>query len=266
MKKYLKVLILSTLIAVSSLASAEYSIPKSQADTDQKAYLNAIYAVAPNNYYVWFWEPNEQLVRSFTQNSSTGYTNGIYYYSDYTKIATSYFTSTTTYKMRFICPTGQSDKVKRHINIMKSYDINVGIAYETYPACPTAPTQPKPNLNTSTITNSTTISQIQSLYPLYAVSRIYAARDLFKVECLQTSCDSYHPWISNTGEIWYLSNTNAIGHKDDNYSNDLNNYVRVPESIANQTAKDDIAFLSSMYFGNYVTWVYDSTIGTIRWW
>ena len=249
--KFLKCTILLVLFLASFAATAQYSIPKNQADIDQKAYLNSVYAAPGIDYYVWFWEEGEQLVRSFTQTATQG-TTGLYYYSDSTRIAYSTIYNGNEVKMNYICPTGQTDKVKRHINIMKTWDTQVGHIYVTKPACPTAPTQPKPNLNTSVITNSTTEAQIQAIYgPNFTVKRLISTRDIFSVRCTvsQTSCDYWDELLRvayPTEGVVYYSNTQKIGLRK--FSHSMNaQYVMVRDrsTVTSQTAKDDITFLTT---------------------
>ena len=253
--KIVKSFIAILALCASFTASAWYSMPKDQADVDQKAWLVAQYDTPTMDYFVWFFEQGEGLVKSFAYLSPGGAGGDVYYwYSDYTKIG-----YTTTYdqyylKHHFICPTGQTDKIKRHINIAKTWVTFVGQVYDTKPACPTAPTQPKPNLNTSTVTNTTTVAQIQTLYPNYTVTRLFSTRDIFKVSRLVSVYDGGAGGYVDVEHVYYLSDTQRIGYK---YAvvNMPEVYVRTQDTVNTQKAKDDIQMLVYDQLGGYVVWV-----------
>jgi hypothetical protein len=141
----------------------------------------------------------------------------------------------------------------------------VGHEYVTYPACVSpAATQPKPNTNISTITNSTTIAQVQSWYPGFYVTRLFPTRDIFKVECITiTGCSILNPSSDFRGLTYYLSNANRIGYHFSNITaGDQYRYpyIRTTEGAPNQTTVDDINLLVNHYLsGQYIYWVNNSS-------
>lgn len=265
----------SVILAFTALsANAQYSGLNitDPYDIEIKAYLDSMYTGPNINYYVWFWQKDDGLTRSFQQNATLGGTTSMYYYSDHTRIAYATFYNGNEVRMNYICPKNQTDKIKRHINIMKAWDVQVGQQYTTKPACPVPvlPTdpaqQPKPNTDKSTITNSTTLAQVQGWYPLYEVTRLFPTRDIFKVYCVYGACDQYRPWWDITGHTMYLSNSTVIGRRLPDSSADLWNYVRTTDTVTSQVDKDNINFLAYEYFHGYVNWISENRSDATIWW
>lgn len=213
---------------------------------------------------IWFYNTTEHLgfVRKTFVAGDPKYGKQYWHmYSNKTKIGDSYYRTDGRVGNKFMCPDGHSATVKRHISILT----------QTFPRWVYLPIDTGTNIGKpcgyTPPANQTTLESVQAYYPGYQVTRIYPNEDIFKVYCPVGACNGYQPWTDRTGETWFLSNMTAIGHIGSIHTYDLNQYVRVPESVGlTQTARDDIAILANNYLGGYVTWVYDASPTYIRWW
>lgn len=229
--------------------------PNNQTDIDLQTYYISTYDGTNRLLDVWFYNSTEHLgfvKRQYTEASSNYGKQHWFMHSNKTKIGYSYYQTDGSIGNKIMCPDGHSTTIKRHINILT----------QTFPNWVYLPIDVGTNVGKPcgyvAPANKTDIVTIQNLYGSnYTVTRLYATRDIFKVQCtVSPYCDVYNgagAYVPGN-QTFYLSNTQRIAYKYPNVQMP-ETYARTTDTLSDPVAQDNVNYLVANYFGGYVVWV-----------
>jgi hypothetical protein len=262
MNKFIKIVASLVLAFTAALPAQSY------AAWDTNAYTST--QISLSDWAISKYQTGQKLVTTGFFNQSEPayqvvvheayYPMYLYLYSNKNLIGYSQPVNTWQLKYKLLCPVGHSTLVKQHI----AYAAATFLPYTYLPI--DSGTNVGQACNYTPPANLTTLATVQGWYPAYQVTRLYPNEDIFKVECLAGACNPLQPWMDITGYTMYLSNNTVIGRKLQDSSSDLRVFVRTPDTVTDQTAKDDINLLGYSYFGGYVYWISQNQSDATIWW